>query len=128
MKHFALFLAINLAVVLVLAVSMRLLGAEPYLNEQGLNLTALLVFAAVIGFGGAFISLAISKWTARKSMDARIIAEPRTSTEQWLVPTVARQARAAGISGGVAGGLKRLFMSHPPMEERIATLKASGAR
>lgn len=97
MKRVVLFLATNLAIVLVLSVTMRLLGVEPYLNEQGLNLSSLLVFAAVIGFGGAFISLAISKWTAKKSVGAQVIAEPRTPTEQWLVQTVARQAQAAGI-------------------------------
>ena len=61
MKRIVLFLATNLAIVLVLSISMRLLGVEPYLNEQGLNLNALLIFAAVMGFGGAFISLALSK-------------------------------------------------------------------
>ncbi len=97
MKRVALFLATNLAIVLVLSVTMRLLGVEPYLNEQGLNLASLLVFAAVMGFGGAFISLAISKWTAKKSVGAQVITEPRTPTEQWLVQTVARQAQTAGI-------------------------------
>ena len=62
MKRIALFLATNLAIVLVLSVTMRLLGVEPYLNANGLNLTSLLIFAAVMGFGGSFISLAISKW------------------------------------------------------------------
>ncbi len=97
MKRTVLFLATNLAIVLVLSVTMRVLGVEPYLNAQGLNLQALLIFAAVIGFGGAFISLAISKWTARKSVGARVITDPRTPDEQWLVQTVARQAKAAGI-------------------------------
>ncbi|WP_372723360.1 protease HtpX [Immundisolibacter sp.] len=97
MKRIVLFLATNLAIVLVLSVSMRLLGVEPYLNEQGLNLGSLLIFAAVMGFGGAFISLAISKWMAKKSVGAQVISAPRTPTEQWLVQTVARQAQAAGI-------------------------------
>jgi heat shock protein HtpX len=83
--------------VLVLSISMRLLGVEPYLNEQGLNLNALLIFAAVMGFGGSFISLAISKWTAKMSVGAKVIEQPRSSEEQWLVNTVARQAQAAGI-------------------------------
>lgn len=98
MKRVVLFLATNLAIVLVLSVSMRLLGVEPYLNEQGLNLGSLLVFAAVMGFGGAFISLALSKWMAKKSVGARVISAPRTATEQWLVQTVARLAQAAGIT------------------------------
>lgn len=97
MKRIVLFLATNLAIVLVLSISMRLLGVEPYLNEQGLNLGSLLIFAAVMGFGGAFISLAISKWMAKKSVGAQVITAPRTPTEQWLVQTVARQAQAAGI-------------------------------
>ena len=82
MKRIVLFLATNLAIVLVLSISMRLLGVEPYLNAQGLNLSSLLVFAAVMGFGGAFISLAISKWMAKKSVGAQVITAPRTPTEQ----------------------------------------------
>jgi heat shock protein HtpX len=97
MKRIVLFLATNLAIVLVLSISMRLLGVEPYLNEQGLNLNALLVFAGVMGFGGAFISLAISKWSAKTAVGARVIDAPRTPTERWLVETVKRQAQAAGI-------------------------------
>jgi heat shock protein HtpX len=97
MKRIVLFLATNLAIVLVLSVTMRLLGVEPYLNEQGLNLNALLIFAAVMGFGGSLISLAISKWTAKMSVGARVIETPGTSEEFWLVETVRRQAQMAGI-------------------------------
>jgi heat shock protein HtpX len=98
MKRIILFLATNLAILLVLSVSMRVLGVEPYLNEQGINLSALLVFAAVMGFGGAFISLAISKWSAKKAVGAQVIGAPRTPTERWLVETVKHQAQAAGIA------------------------------
>lgn len=97
MKRIVLFLATNMAIVLVLSISMRLLGVEPYLNEQGLNLNSLLIFAAVMGFGGSFISLAISKWTAKMSVGAQVITEPRTQEEIWLTQTVRRQAEAAGI-------------------------------
>jgi heat shock protein HtpX len=97
MKRIVLFLATNMAIVLVLSVTMRLLGVEPYLNANGLNLQSLLIFAAVMGFGGAFISLAISKWTAKMSVGAQVITDPRTPEELWLVQTVARQAQAAGI-------------------------------
>lgn len=97
MKRIVLFLATNMAIVLVLSVTMRLLGVEPYLNANGLNLQSLLIFAAVMGFGGAFISLAISKWTAKMSVGAQVITDPRTQEELWLVQTVARQAQAAGI-------------------------------
>jgi heat shock protein HtpX len=92
-----LFLATNLAIVLMLSVTMRLLGVEPYLTAQGLNLNSLLIFAAVMGFGGSFISLALSKWTAKMSVGAQVIEQPRTQEEIWLVQTVQRQAQAAGI-------------------------------
>ena len=97
MKRIFLFLATNMAIVLVLSLTMRLLGVEPYLNEQGLNLGSLLIFAAVMGFGGSFISLALSKWMAKKSVGAQVITDPRTAEEIWLVQTVTRQAQAAGI-------------------------------
>jgi heat shock protein HtpX len=97
MKRIVLFLATNFAIVLVLSVTMRVLGVEPYLTANGLNLTSLLVFAAVMGFGGAFISLAISKWMAKKSMGVRVIETPANSTEYWLVDTVRKYAADAGI-------------------------------
>ena len=97
MKRIFLFLATNLAIVLVLSITMRLLGVEPYLNANGLNLGALLVFAFIMGMGGSFISLAISKWTAKKSVGAVVIETPANVTETWLVGTVRRQAMAAGI-------------------------------
>jgi heat shock protein HtpX len=97
MKRIVLFLATNLAILLVLSLTMRILGVEPYLTSQGLNLTSLLIFAAVMGFGGAFISLAISKWMAKKSMGVRVIETPSNSTEFWLVDTVKKFAADAGI-------------------------------
>jgi len=97
MKRVVLFLATNLAIVLVLSLTLRLLGVEPYLTQQGLNPGSLLIFAAVFGMGGSFISLAISKWTAKRMTGAQVIETPATSTELWLVETVRRQARAAGI-------------------------------
>lgn len=98
MKRIALFLVTNMAIIVVLSISMRLLGVEPYLNSQGLNLTSLLIFAAVFGFGGAFISLALSKWMAVKSVGAQIIEQPRNQAEKWLLDTVSRQAQQAGIA------------------------------
>jgi len=97
MKRIVLFLATNIAIVLVLSLTLQLLGVEPYLNEQGMNLGSLLIFAAVMGMGGSLISLAISKWTAKRMVGARVIANPATATEIWLVETVRRQAKAAGI-------------------------------
>jgi heat shock protein HtpX len=99
MKRIVLFLATNIAIVLVLGISMRLLGFEGILDQQGvdLDLNSLLIFAAVFGFGGSFISLAISKWTAKRFTGAKVIESPTNSTEQWLVSTVNRQAQLAGI-------------------------------
>jgi heat shock protein HtpX len=97
MKRIALFLATNLAIVLVLSVTMRMLGVEPYLSANGLNLTSLLIFAAVMGFGGSFISLAISKWSVKKSMGVHVIDAPSNSTEIWLVETVRKYSTEAGI-------------------------------
>ena len=97
MKRILLFLATNMAIVLVLSVTMRVLGVEPYLTAQGLNLTSLLIFAAVMGFGGSLISLAISKWMAKKSMGVRVIETPSNSQEFWLVETVKKYAADAGI-------------------------------
>ncbi len=97
MKRILLFLGTNLAIVLVLSVTMRMLGVEPYLNENGLNLGSLLVFAAVMGFGGSLISLAMSKWTAKQAMGVRVIETPANSTEFWLVETIRKYSAEAGI-------------------------------
>ena len=99
MKRIALFLMTNLAIIVVLSITLRILGVERILDEQGvgLDLNSLLIFAAVFGFGGSFISLAISKWTAKRFTGAQVIETPRNSTEQWLVRTVQRQAQQAGI-------------------------------
>ncbi len=99
MKRIALFLVTNLAIVLVLSIVLRLLGVDRILEAEGvdLDLNSLLIFAAVIGFGGSLISLALSKWTAKRMTGARVIDQPRDQTEAWLVETVRRQAQAAGI-------------------------------
>ena len=99
MKRVFLFLVTNIAVLVVLAVVLRLLGVDRILDEQGvdLNLGALLVFAAVFGFGGSFISLAISKWSAKRMTGAKVITQPSGPVETWLFDTVKRQAREAGI-------------------------------
>jgi len=97
MKRIVLFLATNLAIVLVLSFTMRILGVEPYLTANGLNLGSLLIFAAVMGFGGSFISLAISKWMAKKSMGVRVIETPSNSSEFWLMETIRKYAADAGI-------------------------------
>ena len=97
MKRIVLFLATNMAIVLVLSFTMRLLGVEPYLNANGLNLGSLLVFAAVMGFGGSLISLAISKWSAKTAMGVHVIETPANSTEFWLVETIRKYSSEAGI-------------------------------
>jgi len=99
MKRILLFLVTNVAVLLVLSVAMQVLGIESLLAEQGtqLDLQALLIFSAVIGFAGSFISLAISKWSAKRLTGAKVIDTPRNATESWLLNTVQRQAKTAGI-------------------------------
>lgn len=97
MKRIVLFLATNLAIMLVLTVVVQVLGLDRYLAGQGMNLTGLLMFAAVFGFGGAFISLALSKWMAKRAMGVRVIDQPRTDAERWLIETVRQQAQVRGI-------------------------------
>lgn len=97
MKRIFLFLVTNLSIMLVLSISMSLLGVGPYLDANGLNLGALLMFAGIMGMGGAFISLALSKWMAKRSVGAVVIETPQNAAERWLVETVHRQAQQAGI-------------------------------
>lgn len=98
-KRLILFLLTNLAVIVVLGVVLRVLGVERWFAREGveLNYTALLVFAAIVGFAGSLFSLAISKWMAKTFTGARVIEEPRSEGEVWLVETVARLAHQAGI-------------------------------
>jgi heat shock protein HtpX len=97
MKRVLLFLATNLAILIVLSIVANILGLDRYLAVRGGNLQGLLIFAALFGFGGAFISLAISKWMAKRAMGVQVIEQPRNSTEAWLVDTVRRLAQQAGI-------------------------------
>ncbi len=97
MKRIMLFILTNLAVMLVLTVVTRLLGVDRFLTANGLNLVSLLAFSAVIGFGGATISLLMSKWMAKMSTGAQVISHASTADEQWLLDTVQRLSRSAGI-------------------------------
>lgn len=97
MKRIFYFLVTNLAIVFVLSITMRLLGVEPFLNANGLNLNSLLIFASIMGFGGAFISLAISKWSAKQMSGAVTIDNPKTPDEIWLMNIVKKQSSAVGI-------------------------------
>lgn len=116
MKRIMLYLGTNIAVLAVLSFTMRLLGIDGMLNEQGgLDMNALLIMAAVIGFSGSFISLMISKWTAKRLTGAEVITEPRNSTERWLLETVSRQAEKAGI------GMPEVAIYNAPEPNAFAT-------
>jgi heat shock protein HtpX len=97
MKRIVLFLITNIAVLLVLSVSARLLGIDRFLTSNGLNMGMLLAFAALIGFGGSFMSLLMSKTIAKWSTGARVIAQPANQDEAWLVNTVKRLPSKAGL-------------------------------
>ncbi|MEX2223154.1 MAG: protease HtpX [Candidatus Rokuibacteriota bacterium] len=117
MKRVILFLATNFGILLVLSVSLRLLGVERILDEQGvdLDLGALLVLAAVFGMGGSFISLALSKWTAKRFTGARILTPAAGGVDAWLIEVVRRQAQAAGI------GMPEVAMYDSPDPNAFAT-------
>ena len=99
MTRLFLFLATNVAIIALISITFQVLGIEGLLLQNGvdLNLYALLVMSAVIGFAGSFISLAMSKWSAKRSMGVHVIEGSSSQQEKWLVDTVARQAEQAGI-------------------------------
>jgi heat shock protein HtpX len=97
MKRVLLFVVTNIAVILVLSIVVKIVGADQFLYANGINYVSLLIFAAIFGFGGSFISLAISKWMAKWSTGAQVIVQPRSEAEIWLVNTVKKQASMAGI-------------------------------
>jgi heat shock protein HtpX len=97
-KRIILFVITNLAIVFVLSIVLNLLGVGPMLNQQGLNMANLVAYAAMFGFGGSLISLALSKWTAKRLTGAQVITTPANEVEVWLVEVVRRQALKAGIS------------------------------
>lgn len=117
MKRILLFLATNLAIIVVLSITLRLLGVERILDAQGtgLDINSLLVFAAVFGFGGSLMSLAMSKWTAKRFTGAQVIEMPRNAQEHWLVSTVQRQAKVAGI------GMPEVAIYNAPEVNAFAT-------
>lgn len=97
-KRIALFALTNIAVLAVLTIVLRLLGIDRMIDESGaMDYRALLIFSLIWGMAGSLISLAISKWSAKRMTGARVIEQPANATEQWLVETVHRQARQAGI-------------------------------
>jgi heat shock protein HtpX len=117
MKRVILFLATNFAILIVLSIALRLLGIDSLLDQQGVNLNmqALLVFALVFGMGGSFISLAISKWSAKRLTGAQVIGTPSGPAESWLVETVRRQAQVAGI------GMPEVAIFQSPQPNAFAT-------
>jgi heat shock protein HtpX len=117
MKRILLFLAVNMAVILVLSIVLGLLGIGSILDEQGtgLDYRALLIFAVVIGFGGSFISLAISKWTAKIATGAKVISRPSNETETWLLSTVKKQAEQVGV------GMPEVAIFNSPAPNAFAT-------
>lgn len=117
MKTAALFLGTNIAILAMLTMTMKVLGVEPYLASQGvdLQLGPLLVFAAVFGMAGSLLSLLMSKWSAKRMMGLAVIEQPRDATERWLVDTVRRQAEAAGI------GMPEVAVFDSPQPNAFAT-------
>ena len=127
-ERVALFLIVNIAVLMLLSITFSLLGIRGLLDEQGvnLNLQALLVYASVIGMGGSFISLALSKWMAKRAMGVQVIAEPRNDSEAWIFQTVSHQAQAAGI------GMPEIVASAPvasaPYARSMCTAASRGTK
>ena len=115
MKRIFLFVVTNLAIVLVLSIVAQVTGLDAWLAQQGGSLEGLLVFAALFGFGGALISLAISKWMAVRTLGVRIIRQPETATEQWLLDTVHSLAEKAGV------GMPEVGIFDSPQPNAFAT-------
>jgi heat shock protein HtpX len=99
MQRIFLFLLTNIAIMVILSITLRILGVESLLMQNGsdLNINALVIFSGVFGFGGAFISLAISKWMAKRMTGATVISSPKNNMEKWLIKTVKNQSEIVGI-------------------------------
>ena len=99
MQRIFLFLITNIAIMVILSITLRILGVESLLMQNGsdLNTNALVIFSGVFGFGGAFISLAISKWMAKRMTGATVISSPKNNIEKWLIETVKKQSEIVGI-------------------------------
>jgi heat shock protein HtpX len=99
MQRIFLFLITNIAIMVILSITLRILGVESLLMQNGsdLNINSLVIFSGVFGFGGAFISLAISKWMAKRMTGAIVISSPKNNMEKWLIKTVKNQSEIVGI-------------------------------
>jgi len=99
MQRIFLFLLTNIAIMIILSITLRVIGVESLLAQNGsdLNLNALVIFSGIFGFGGAFISLAISKWMAKRMTGAKVIENPSNNVEKWLLDTVENQSKIVGI-------------------------------
>ena len=99
MQRIILFLLTNIAIMVILSITLRVLGVDSLLMQNGsdLNINALVIFSGVFGFGGAFISLAISKWMAKRMTGAKVISSPSNNIEKWLIKTVETQSKTVGI-------------------------------
>lgn len=117
MMRIALFLATNMAILLVASITLSLLGFNSIMANNGidLNLTALLVFCGVFGMGGSLISLLLSKWMAKRSMGVQIIEHPANRQQQWLMATVSELAQKAGI------GMPEVGIFPSPQSNAFAT-------
>ncbi len=115
MKRVFLFLATNMAILAVISLVMRVFGFDSYMYENGLNYTALAIFSILWGSIGSFISLAISKWMAKRSMGVQVIDNPSSENEMWLIDTVKRQADRAGI------GMPEVGVFNSPSPNAFAT-------
>jgi heat shock protein HtpX len=112
MLRILLFVGTNIAIIALLSITFSLFGIQGLLAQNGvdLNLNSLMIYAAIIGFSGAFISLFISKWMAKRSMQVQVILQPIDSTETWLLNTVKRLAKKSNIGMPEVG----IFQSHSP--------------
>jgi heat shock protein HtpX len=115
MKRILFFIATNLAVLLVLTIVARLLGLDTYLAQHGTSLEGLLVWAALFGFGGAFVSLALSKMQAKMFMGVQVIGQSGDPTQQWLLSVVERHARTVGV------GMPEVGIFNSPEPNAFAT-------
>jgi heat shock protein HtpX len=97
MLRIGLFLLTNLAILVVVSIIFNVFGLSTFTAQYGIDYTGLLIFCAIIGFLGSFISLALSKWMAKRATGAQVITEPRNESERWLLATVKRQADRMGI-------------------------------